>query len=131
MTCTYMFGGGTALSLLGVVGFYLWKKQAEVKAWEALNLIIPVGFISTVYLWAYDQVLYIIPIVWIVGMLVQKTKSYIYAFLFLMVLIMYAFFAMSQLGAFAHDLWSLGNTLILLIGLALASTLKEKAVLVN
>jgi hypothetical protein len=126
MACTYGMGAVTALTLLGLTGFYLWRKQTQVSAWEAMNWIIPVGFISTVYLWAYDQILYIIPIIWIVGTLVQKTKSYVHAFLFLLLLIVYAFFAMQRLSALSHDLWSLGNTLIVAAGLLLASLLREK-----
>lgn len=124
--CTYSLGSVAALTLLGLAGFYLWKKQAQVTAWEAMNLILPIGFISTVYLWAYDQILFVIPIIWIVGVLVQKTKSYIHAFLFLIVLDMYAFFAMSKLGATNHDLWSLGTTLIVLFGILIAYKVKEK-----
>jgi hypothetical protein len=126
MACTYGLGAAAALALLGLTGFYLWKKQAQVTAWEAMNLIIPVGFISTVYLWAYDQILYVVPIIWIVGTLVQKTKSYVHAFLFLILMIVYAFHAMERLIALSHDLWSLGNTLIVFAGLWLASLLREK-----
>ncbi len=126
MACAYALGGLAALILLGLAGSYLWKKQAQVTAWEAMNLIIPIGFVSTVYLWAYDQILYIIPIIWIVGTLVYKTKSYVQAFLFLIVLDIYAFFAMSKLGETSHDLWSLGNTLIVLAGIGIAYLFKEK-----
>lgn len=126
MICTYLLGGTVALTLLGLVGSYLWKKQAQVTSWEAMNLIVPIGFISTVYLWAYDQIVYIIPIIWVVGVLVQKTKSYVHAFLFLIILVMYAFFAMERLGVLAHDLWSLGNTLIVLLGMGFAYIIKGK-----
>jgi hypothetical protein len=124
--CTYALGGAAALALLGLSGFYLWKRQAQITVWEALNLIIPIAFISTVYLWGYDQILYIIPILWVVGTLVQKTKSYVHAFLFLIPLVMYAFFAMARLGVTSHDLWSLGNTLIILVGLWIAAIMREK-----
>jgi hypothetical protein len=126
MTCTYLLGGAGTLILLGLVGFYLWKKQAQVTAWEALNLILPISFVSTVYLWAYDQILYIIPIIWIVGTIVFKTKSYVQAFLFLIILDFYAFFAMGKLSETSRDLWSLGNTLIVLVGIGIAYLLKEK-----
>lgn len=126
MACTYLLGGFSAASLLGVSGFYLWKKQAQVGGWEALNFILPIGFISTVYLWEYDQILYIIPIVWIVGTLVQKTKSYLHAFLFLIVLVFFAFFALGQLGILDNDLWSLGNTLVVFLGLWFAWWVREK-----
>jgi hypothetical protein len=91
-----------------------------------MNLILPIGFISTVYLWAYDQILYIIPIIWIVGTIVFKTKSYVQAFVFLIALDVYAFFAMGKLSETSHDLWSLGNTLIVLAGIGIAYLLKEK-----
>lgn len=126
MACTYTLGGAAALILLGLVGFYLWKRQAQVTAWEAMDLIIPIGFVSTVYLWAYDQILFIVPIMWIVGTLVFKTKSYVQAFLFLIVLDVYAFFAMSKLGETTHDLWSLGNTVIVLAGIGITYLFKEK-----
>lgn len=126
MACTYALGGAGTLILLGLVGFYLWKRQAQVTAWEAMNLIIPIGFVSTVYLWAYDQILYVIPIIWIVGTVVFKTKSYVQAFLFLIVLDFYAFFAMGRLAEVEHDLWSLGNTLLVLAGMGAAYLFNEK-----
>lgn len=124
--CSKILGGAGSLILLGLGGFFLWKKQAQLTAFEALSFIIPLGFVSTVYLWEYDQILYILPLVWVVGQLVQKTKSYLQAFAFLTAIIFYAFFAVSRLGAVKHDLWSLGNTLILLAGFWLASALNEK-----
>jgi hypothetical protein len=127
MACTYLLGAGSAIILLGLVAFYLWQKHNQVSVWEAMNLIIPIGFVSTVYLWAYDQVLYIIPITWIVGTLIQKTKSYIFVFIFLVILISYAFFAIAKVNVDQHDLWSLGNTLIVLFALLFTTLLKEKS----
>src|SRR6266540_477071 len=112
--CSAILGTAGALSLLGLGGLFLWRKQAYLSAWEAMNVIIPIGFASTVYLWAYDQILYVIPIIWIVGTLVQRTKSYIYAFLFLVILVLYSFFALVQHANTSKDLWSLGNTIIVL-----------------
>lgn len=124
--CSTMLGAVSSASILGLSGFLLWKRQAQATVWEAMSFIIPMGFITTVYLWEYDQILYVIPIIWVVGTLVQKTKSYVHAFLFLIVLIFYAFFAVAKLRVTFHDLWSWGNTLILLAGYWLALSLKEK-----
>jgi hypothetical protein len=110
--CSTLLGGGGALILLGLGSIFLWRKQAQISAWEAMNVIIPLGFVSTVYLWAYDQILYVIPITWIVGTMVQRTKSYIHAFLFLVVLVLYSFFALAMHANTVKDLWSLGNTVI-------------------
>jgi hypothetical protein len=112
--CSTFLGAAGALTLLGLGGLFLWRKQSQLSAWEAMNVIIPIGFVSTVYLWAYDQILYVIPIIWIVGTLVQRTKSYIYAFLFLVILVSYSFFALIQHANTSKDLWSLGNTIIVL-----------------
>jgi hypothetical protein len=120
-SCSTLLGGALGLILLGVSGFYLWRKTAHsnLTAWEAFNVILPVAFVSTVYLWAYDQIPYIIPIVWIVGTLVKRTKSYIYAFLFLIVLDLVSLYALSQHASTSKDLWSLGNT-ILVLGMVMA-----------
>ncbi|MCX6059372.1 MAG: glycosyltransferase family 87 protein [Chloroflexi bacterium] len=114
--CSTLLGGTLALILLGLGGFFLWQQAARVKvtAWEAFNVILPIAFVSTIYLWAYDQLVYIIPIVWIVGTLVERTKSYVYAFLFLITLDLFSLYALSQHASTSKDLWSLGTTIIVL-----------------
>ncbi|NOT03255.1 MAG: DUF2029 domain-containing protein [Anaerolineales bacterium] len=112
--CSTLLGGTLGLILLGLGGFFLWQHQAKVTAWEAFNVIIPIAFVSTIYLWAYDQLTYIIPIVWIIGTLVERTKSYIHAFLFLIVLDVFSFYALVQQASTDKDLWSFGTTVIVL-----------------
>ena len=124
--CWTLLGAALSLILLGVAGFFLWKEQAKWSAWEAFNFMIPIGFVSTIYLWAYDQIPYLIPIVWIIGTLVQKSRSYIYAFLFLIVLVLYSLYALVQQASTDKDLWSLGTTLLILISLFIANRIKEK-----
>jgi hypothetical protein len=118
--CSTLLGGTLGLILLGLGGFFLWKAQppvgnhAKVTAWEAFNVILPIAFVSTIYLWAYDQLPYIIPIVWIIGTLVARTKSYLYAFIFLIVLDVFSFYALVQQASTEKDLWSLATTVIVL-----------------
>lgn len=111
--CSTLLGAAGSVTLLGLGGFFLWKDQAR-SAWEAFNVIIPIAFVSTIYLWAYDQIPYIIPIVWIIGSLVERTKSYIHAFIFLIVLELFSFYALAQQALTDKDLWSLGTTVIVL-----------------
>jgi len=111
--CSNLLGAAGSVTLLGLGGFFLWKDQAR-SAWEAFNVIIPIAFVSTIYLWAYDQIPYIIPIVWIIGSLVERTKSYIHAFIFLIVLELFSFYALAQQALTDKDLWSLGTTVIVL-----------------
>ncbi len=118
--CSTLLGITGSLVLLGLGGLYLWQIRpqgtapVQVTAWEAFNIIIPVAFVSTIYLWSYDQLPYIIPIVWITGTLVKNSKSYIYAFLFLITLDLFSLYALLQHAEISKDLWSLGNTLIVL-----------------
>jgi len=115
--CSTLLGGTLSLLLLSLGGLFLWKyhPQGKLTAWEAFNVIIPIAFVSTIYLWSYDQLPYIIPIVWVIGSLVTRTRSYIYAFLFLIVLDLYSLFALAEQATTSKDLWSLGNTLIVFV----------------
>ncbi len=112
--CWLVLGGIFSLTLLGLGGFFLWRNQAKLTAWEAFNVILPIGFVSTIYLWAYDQLPYIIPIVWVIGTLVKRRKSYLHAFLFLIVIELVSFFALIKQADTSKDLWSLGTTLLVL-----------------
>lgn len=116
--CATILGGTGALTLLGLGGFFLWRNRTQLSVWEAFNIIIPIGFVSTIYLWVYDQILYVIPIVWIVGTLVERKKSYIQAFIFLVVLALASLTATILHAYTQKDIWNLGTTAIVL-GMAL------------
>lgn len=124
--CSTLLGGTLSLSLLGGASLLLWWNQAKWSAWEAMNVIIPVGFVSTIYLWAYDQLPYILPIVWIVGMLTQKQRNIILAFIFLILVDLISIFAIVQQALTDKDLWSLGTTLLVMLFLLFTWRMKQK-----
>ena len=124
--CANILGGVLSASLLGGASLLLWRNQAQWSAWEAMNLIITVGFVSTIYLWAYDQLPYIIPIIWIVGILVQKQRSILLAFFFLILLDLASIFALVQQAFTEKDLWSLGTSILVLVFLFIAQRMKPK-----
>ena len=124
--CSTLLGGTLSLSLLGGASLLLWWNQAKWSAWEAMNVIIPVGFVSTIYLWAYDQLPYILPIVWIVGTLTQKQRNIILAFIFLILLDLISIFAIVQQALTDKDLWSLGTTLLVMLFLLITWRMRQK-----
>ncbi|MBL8063265.1 MAG: DUF2029 domain-containing protein [Anaerolineales bacterium] len=124
--CYYALGVFGMLALLTTTGWYLWKNREQISNWQMFNVVLPVSFVATLYLWAYDQILYVLPIVWIIGTLVEKTKSYVFAIFFLIILDLFSFFALAQQAITSSDLWSLGTTLLVLIFLGLASWMKPK-----
>ena len=124
--CSTLLGGTLSLSLLGGASLLLWRNQAKWSAWEAMNVIIPVAFMSTIYLWAYDQLPYILPIVWIVGTLTQKQRNIILAFIFLILVDLISIFAIVQQALTDKDLWSLGTTLLVMLFLLFTWRMRQK-----
>jgi hypothetical protein len=131
LPCSTILGGVTALIVLGLGSLFIWHNRSRLSVWEAFNVIIPIGFVSTIYLWSYDQILYIIPITWIVGTLVERNKSYIQAFIFMAVLILSSLIALALFANTQKDAWSLGNTIIVLGMVSWLIYLKDKQHLNN
>lgn len=125
-TCYSMLGAIGMLILLAITIYYLWRNYSKISNWEMLNLIIPISFVATLYLWAYDQILYVLPIVWIIGTFVEKRKNYILPIIFLIILDLYSLFALVQQATTSHDLWSLGTTILVLLFLFIAYKMKPK-----
>ena len=101
--------------LLGLGVYYLWLNREQLTIWEAINIIVPLGFISTIYLWSYDQLLYIFPIVWIIVELVKKTKSYLVPFIFLIGLDTLSFTALAVQAKTHEDLLSVSTTILIFV----------------
>jgi hypothetical protein len=118
VNCMGIVGTIGIFIVLGLGCYYLWRKRELLTNWEAINIILPLGFISTIYLWSYDQLLYIIPIIWIAMKLIEKTKSYLITFLFLIGLDIISLIALVVLAKTRKDLLSMITT-ILILGMCL------------
>ncbi|NOH04108.1 MAG: DUF2029 domain-containing protein [Chloroflexi bacterium] len=127
-TCYYALGAAGMLALLTGAGWFLWRNHRQMDNWQALNVIIPVSFAATLYLWAYDQILYVLPMVWIVGTLVEKSRSYVFAVVFLLLIDLFSLFALAQHAATGSDVWSLGTTVLVLVFLFTVQRLNPKPV---
>lgn len=125
-TCYTILGSVGMILLLAITAYYLWHNHSKMTNWQIFNLILPVAFVATLYLWAYDQTLYILPIIWIIGTIVEKRRSYIHAILFLILLDAVSFFALAQQAFTEKDLWSLSTTILVLAFLVIAGRMKQK-----
>ena len=114
LSCMWIFGTIGMLLALGLGGLYLWRGRDQLTPWEMFNIIIPLGFVSTIYLWSYDQLLYIIPITWITATLIERTKSYIPTFIFLIILDLLSFTALLIQASTHKDLLSVAITVLVL-----------------
>ena len=114
LSCMWIFGTIGMLLVLGLGGLYLWHGRDQLTPWEMFNIIIPLGFVSTIYLWSYDQLLYIIPITWITATLIERTKSYIPTFIFLIILDLLSFTALLIQASTHKDLLSVATTVLIL-----------------
>jgi hypothetical protein len=112
--CSTTFGVAASLGVIGLGAIFLWKEHNRLSTMEAFNIIVPLGFLATIYLWSYDQVLYVLPITWITGTLVERTKSYLPAFVFLVVTTLVSLAALSLFAYTLKDEWSLANTVIVI-----------------
>ena len=118
LPCMWIAGTLGSLLLLALGGYYLWHNRNRFTTWEAFNIIIPLGFVSTIYLWSYDQLPYVIPIVWVVGTLIERKNSYILVFIFLVVLDVLSIYSLLAQANTQKDLLSIVNT-ILVLGMCL------------
>ena len=109
-SCGWIAGIIAALIILGVGSYFLWRNRSNWNDWQALSLIIPLGFLTAPYAWSYDQLLYIIPIVWITVRLMRTSRPYLAALLFLLCLDVVSFIALSVQAYTQRDLLSVVTT---------------------
>jgi hypothetical protein len=127
--CTRIMGAVGILLVLGLGCVFLWFNRERLSIWEVVVIIIPIGFVSTIYIWSYDQLLYIFPILWISANLVKKTKSYLLTFIFLIILDTLSFIALVVQAKTQNDLLSgITTILVLTLSLWLFSTKKNIAI---
>jgi hypothetical protein len=114
IACMWGLGTAAALVVLALGAFLLWRNRARWSDWDAFSIIIPLSFVSAVYLWSYDQLLYVIPITWIAARLTARYRSYLPVIAFLIVLDVVSFVALGIQAHTQNDLLSLLTTLLVL-----------------
>ncbi len=112
--CMWTLGAGAALVVLAFGAHVLWRNRRNWTDLQAFSFIIPLGFLTALYLWSYDQVLYIIPIMWIAARLLARPWPYISLFAVLVAIDLVSLLALA-VEAYTHqDLTSLLTTVLLL-----------------
>jgi hypothetical protein len=76
-SCTMLSGITISVVFLALFFILLWKMRDQLSLPEILALSIPLALMLTPYLWAYDQVLLIIPTMITIGILIRKKYPYL------------------------------------------------------
>jgi hypothetical protein len=116
--CMWIVGGSVAAAILVWAAWALATRGAQLSPWEAFGLIIPIAFATTLYLWSYDEIPYVIPIVWIAAELVRRTASYWAGAGFVILVVVTSVVALYIEATTRLDLMS-GLTTVLVLGLGL------------
>jgi hypothetical protein len=118
----WILGGVIALLLAIAALAYLWRRRQHLTQLEAFSLIIPIGFLTAVYAWSYDQMLYVIPIAWVAGRLARTPRGYIAAFGFTLLVVATSLVALAVHAYTGTDVLSSATTLLVLVGLGAVLT---------
>jgi hypothetical protein len=117
-TCTALLGGSFSIAVMAAV-IWLILRRSHHRPWMVIGVVIPVALLVTPYLWAYTQVLLVLPILLVMENLYRRKLPYLLVALFPLGMAVLAFgllFAAVDLGS---DVWSVLVPLISLILLGL------------
>lgn len=105
--------GSIFFILLTIAGMFMfWKYSSRWNSWLAGSVAILVGLLITPYLWAYDQILLIIPILHITSLMAKLKVRYLYVSL---VPLIFSFISLLLLFAAMYIGKDVGSILLTLI----------------
>lgn len=113
--CTLWLGSGLALLVAATGTFLLWRVPALTPL-DAFDLAIPVVLAVTPYLWAYDQVLLLLPVVWLSTGVMGRGQPYLRAALAPLGFAVFSLALLFLAGVLGHDGWSVLAPLACLAG---------------
>ena len=124
-TCTIGLGWVTLVLLLVSTLWWLYQSRIPISPIAILGIAIPLTVVITPYIWAYDQILLIIPIITLTMMMAERGYPYLFTAILpigISILAIGLLFIAIQLG---NDSWSMSVPLIILV-LMLLSMRGEK-----
>lgn len=100
--------------VLAVEAYVFWRNKSNVDAWPAFASILPVALLVAPYSWNYDQILLVIPIVFL---LIHIFAGYgiVRSALFIFGIVALAFAMVAVAYLVGHDVWSALNSLVVWI----------------
>ena len=116
--CSVGLGALLTVLLLGISLWVLWSKK-NLSALNAVSLIISVSLVITPYIWPYDQILLIVPILYLTMRLFQRGAPYLLVALFPMAMTLLSLGLLLLAIHLKQDTWSVLLPLIC-FGLSLA-----------
>ncbi len=115
-SCTLALGGVLSLALAVWIAFIFFRKAQALSAMQTFAIAAPLAMLVTPYLWSYDHILLIVPLVGLSDQLIVRTKKFFFAVLFLIVIDVLAGFTFSLQNTPARmDFWSISVPLIILL----------------
>ncbi|HKZ53944.1 MAG TPA: glycosyltransferase 87 family protein [Anaerolineales bacterium] len=104
--CALPLGGVAALAALAMVGAVFWRGRRRLGPAFAASVAIPVVLLITPYLWAYDQILLILPLAVVVMGMAESGIGYLRAALIPLGISVLALGLLFLAGSFGSDVWS-------------------------
>ncbi len=126
-SCTWILGGGAALVVGAATLVYLWRRRSILSHMAAFSVIIPIAFVTAVYAWSYDQILYVIPIAWATGQLAVSARGYALTFVFTIVLVVLSILVLIVQARTGTDLLSSITSLLVLVAVGAALARRQSS----
>jgi len=104
--CATILGGLGTILLAGGLAIVLCRQRRQLRPLTALSLIIPVGLLIVPYLWAYDQILLVVPITYIVQRLIERRAPFMVSALFFFAVSILAILLLMLANTLQADVWS-------------------------
>jgi hypothetical protein len=103
---------GMVLTVFAIQAWLFWKGKVEDDSMKAFSLILPAGLLIAPYSWAYDQILLIVPIVYVMSRILLSSGSNL-SLLFLSGAVLCAIVLVLISHEVLHDVWSFLNSFLI------------------
>jgi len=104
--CLLWTGGLLTAGLVVATGWFLIKGRNRLSPLAAIGLSVSVAVLVTPYIWAYDQILLVLPIVYIVTVLMRRGQPYLVGALFFLMVDVAAIGLLLVAVQVGQDYWS-------------------------